>query len=142
MSIIILTIIYLLTVWQVFIHRGRVHIIPKPRSPAELTSLPVSTPSVSEAVRIVSNEAIPTEAGEPVQKCIQERLNKFVLFLHVAIEYYFGVEFLLWCKYRSVQCGCTSQNWSFSVAIFLDFHQILDHFYILPTVMSLSQWLM
>ena len=61
---------------QVFIHRGQLHIIPKPRSPAELTSLPISTPSIQEAVCIVSDEAIPTEASEPVQKCIQERLNR------------------------------------------------------------------
>jgi hypothetical protein len=70
--------------FQVFIHRGQLHIIPKPRSPAELTSLPVSTPTIQEAVRIVKDGAIPTEASEPVQKCIQERLSRF---LHVARYY-------------------------------------------------------
>ena len=65
---------------QVFIHQGQLHILPKPRSPAELTSLPVSIPTVREAVRIVSDGAIPTEASEPVQKCIQERLRRFILF--------------------------------------------------------------
>ena len=71
------------SMWQVFIHGDQLHIIPKPRSPAELTSLPVSTPSVHEAVRIVSNEAIQTEASEQIQKCIQERLSRFVFYVRI-----------------------------------------------------------
>ena len=72
------TYIFSIIPWQVFIHRGQLHIIPKPRSPAELTSLPVSTPSIQEALHIVSDEAIQTEASEPIQQCIQERLDRFV----------------------------------------------------------------
>lgn len=61
---------------QVFIHKGQLHIIPKPRSPAEITSLPVYTPTIQDAVHIVGDDSIPTLASEPVQRCILERLKK------------------------------------------------------------------
>ena len=63
-----------------FIHKGQLHIIPKPRSPAEVTVLPVSNPTIQEAVQIVLNKAIPTLASEPIQQCIQERLKRLAIF--------------------------------------------------------------
>ena len=59
---------------QVFIHKGRVHIIPKPRSPAEIGLLPVTTPIISEAIELVENENINTKCSSKVQESIDNRL--------------------------------------------------------------------
>lgn len=58
---------------QVFVHRGKLHIIPKPRTPAELTLLPVAAPTIREATQLVRSKA-PTEASESVQQTIHRRI--------------------------------------------------------------------
>ena len=74
---------------QVFIMNGRVHIIPKPRTPAEISRYPVATPTISEALRLVRSESIPTEASQQVQSCIEDRIGRYavILALHSIIVY-------------------------------------------------------
>lgn len=62
---------------RVFIYQGNLHIIPKPHNPAQVGVLPVSTPSVSEAVKLVRTQALITRASDPVQAAIQKRLSCF-----------------------------------------------------------------
>ena len=61
---------------QVFISRGCLHIIPKPRSPAEMTVLPIATPTIREAIKLVGGE-FPTEAPPPVQAAIQKKIERY-----------------------------------------------------------------
>ena len=59
---------------KVFIHKGKLHIIPKPRTPAEVTLLPVATPTINQAIRLVQGEA-PTEASDAIQEAIRRRIS-------------------------------------------------------------------
>lgn len=66
--------VYQITV-QVFIHNGLLHIIPKPRSPADVTRFPVAMPTIQEAIRLVADPLIETAASETVQKAVQSRIK-------------------------------------------------------------------
>jgi len=59
---------------QVFLYQGRLHVIPKPRSPADIGILPVTTPTIRTAVDLVRSERVQTEASEGLQECIRKRL--------------------------------------------------------------------
>ena len=72
--ILFLTTVHHMTV-QVFIHKGLLHIIPKPRSPADVTRFPVAMPTIREAIRLVGDPLIETAASEAVQKAVQSRIK-------------------------------------------------------------------
>ena len=69
---------------QVFLHRGEVHIIPKPRSPAEIGLHPVDTPTIQEAVKLVRSEGVETRASSKVQECIQTRISRYTVSMAIA----------------------------------------------------------
>ena len=58
-------------------HRGCVHIIPKPHSPADIGLYPVTTPPLEEAVRLVLDEGLDIVASQKVQDCISKRLGRY-----------------------------------------------------------------
>ena len=61
---------------QVFIYDGKVHIIPRPQSPSEVTTLPGGTPNLADAVNCVRQYATTTLASDKIQKDIQRRIGK------------------------------------------------------------------
>ncbi|KAL2920067.1 hypothetical protein HK105_200133 [Polyrhizophydium stewartii] len=58
---------------RVFLHRGRVHIIPMPRTANERAVLPESTPPLELALRIVADPAIATTASTAIQEHVDRR---------------------------------------------------------------------
>ncbi|KAL7746517.1 hypothetical protein RI367_008167 [Sorochytrium milnesiophthora] len=58
---------------RTFLHRGKVHIIPLPRTPAEIALLPSGAVSLERAIQIVRSPQLQTEASEPVQQAILKR---------------------------------------------------------------------
>ena len=61
-----------------FLHRGDVHIIPKPRTPGEVRDYPVATPTLERALELVRSEEVTTRANPRVQECIKLRIARCV----------------------------------------------------------------
>lgn len=57
-----------------FVHNGKVHIIPIPSTPGELTIYPTGTPTVLQAVQLVFGVQI-TEAAVQIQRAIGQRID-------------------------------------------------------------------
>ena len=57
-----------------FIHRGNIHIIPKPSNPAEIIYYPVSAPMLPQALSLVRSDT-PTVASKSVQEAIQKKIK-------------------------------------------------------------------
>ncbi|XP_066292192.1 protein ecdysoneless homolog [Branchiostoma lanceolatum] len=62
---------------RVFLFHGQVHIIPQPRSPAEIACVPAGTPSLPQALNIVSRYPGLTVAGRPTQDDIINRIGSY-----------------------------------------------------------------
>jgi hypothetical protein len=62
---------------RVFLCRGSLHVIPQPQTPAEISRYPVATPTLREAVELVSDPATPTEAAQVVQEALLHRISCF-----------------------------------------------------------------
>ena len=61
---------------QVFIFDGKVHIIPIPETPAELTFLPHTLPSIQEAIICLREHQEVTMANEKIQQDILARVTE------------------------------------------------------------------
>lgn len=62
--------------FQVFIHDGRVHIIPIPSTPGELPIYPTGTPTVFQALQLVFG-VHNTVAAAKIQTAINQRINRY-----------------------------------------------------------------
>ncbi|KAI8512137.1 hypothetical protein Bbelb_087760 [Branchiostoma belcheri] len=62
---------------RVFLFHGQVHIIPQPRSPAEIACVPAGTPSLRQALDIVSRYPGLTVAARPTQDAIINRIGSY-----------------------------------------------------------------
>ncbi|OWF55919.1 protein ecdysoneless homolog [Mizuhopecten yessoensis] len=62
---------------RVYIYNGQLHIIPLPQSPADITSLPGSVPSISDAVQCVRTCSPAAVASASIQQAVQTRINEF-----------------------------------------------------------------
>ncbi|XP_074649522.1 protein ecdysoneless homolog [Tubulanus polymorphus] len=62
---------------RIFLHRGKVHIVPIPQNPADAVLFPLWTPSIEEAIKCITENPDKTEASEAVQKTIQRRLSGY-----------------------------------------------------------------
>ena len=60
--------------FQVFVHDGKVHIIPIPSTPGELTIYPTGTPIIDQALHLVFGPHN-TEAAARIQKTISQRIE-------------------------------------------------------------------
>ena len=60
--------------FQVFVHNGRVHIIPIPTTPGEVTIYPTGTPILGQALQLVFGPH-KTEAVLKIQKAIRQRIE-------------------------------------------------------------------
>lgn len=54
------------------------HIIPRPLTPADVTCYPVATPTLQEAVDLVVNPMVPTQASKAVQEAVQLRTSWYM----------------------------------------------------------------
>lgn len=61
---------------RVFIRQGFLHILPLPSTPAELYRLPVS-PSITDALEVLSRGDLQTKAADPVQAALQSRIGSY-----------------------------------------------------------------
>lgn len=64
----------MLIIFQVYIHNNELHIIPPPQTPADVTMLPASTPTLQEAVNCVQKFASRTRASNGVLKALKARI--------------------------------------------------------------------
>ncbi|OAD78580.1 SGT1 transcription factor [Phycomyces blakesleeanus NRRL 1555(-)] len=63
---------------RVYVHKGKVHIIPLPTTPAEIMQIPsVGKLGRTQAITIVRQSLVPTEASFSVQAIIQERIKGY-----------------------------------------------------------------
>ena len=62
---------------RVFIHRGAVHILPPPRTPAEVTVYPTGTPDLKAALSLIRGRHVITEAAHPIQTIIGKRVATY-----------------------------------------------------------------
>lgn len=62
--------------FQVFIHDGRVHIIPIPSTPGELPIYPTGTPTVFQALQLVFG-VHNTVAAAKIQTAINQRIIRY-----------------------------------------------------------------
>lgn len=60
--------------FQVFVHDGKVHIIPIPSTPGEVTIYPTGTPIIDQALHLVFGPHN-TEAAAKIQKAISQRIE-------------------------------------------------------------------
>ena len=63
--------------FQVFVHDGKVHIIPLPATPGELTIYPTGTPILHQALKLVFGPHN-TEAAAKIQETIRQRIAMWV----------------------------------------------------------------
>ena len=63
--------------FQVFVHDGKVHIIPLPATPGELTIYPTGTPILHQVLKLVFGPHN-TEAAAKIQETIQQRIAMWV----------------------------------------------------------------
>ncbi|XP_076443886.1 protein ecdysoneless homolog [Babylonia areolata] len=61
---------------RVYIHGGELHVVPIPQSPNEVSTYPLFTPTIEEAVTLVRNPDINTRAVQPIQDALNARLNR------------------------------------------------------------------
>ena len=62
--------------FQVFVHKGKLHIIPIPSTPGELTVYPTGTPTVSQSLQLVFS-VHKTEATGRIQDAISQRIGMY-----------------------------------------------------------------
>lgn len=60
---------------EVFIYRGAVHIIPLPRTPAELATIP-TTPQIPKSLEIIRTAMVNTQADHAIQEVIHQRIKE------------------------------------------------------------------
>ena len=61
--------------FQDFVRHGKVHIVPIPSNPGELTIYPTGTPTVLQALQLVFSHH-KTEAGPKIQSEIKQRIDR------------------------------------------------------------------
>jgi len=64
--------------FQVFIHGGKVHIIPLPSTPREITLFPTGTPTLTSALEII-NGSSNTLADDKIQQAISQRIQGWAI---------------------------------------------------------------
>ena len=64
--------------FQVFIYNGNLHIIPIPKSPADVAAFPHTFSSVGDAVECIRTYSEQTKASLKVQTTIQNRLKRYI----------------------------------------------------------------
>ncbi|RIA99050.1 SGT1 protein [Glomus cerebriforme] len=62
---------------RVFIYRNELHIIPLPKTPAEILNIPTGKLSIDRAVELIHNDNINTKADINVQLAAFKKLNEF-----------------------------------------------------------------
>ncbi|KAK7456517.1 hypothetical protein BaRGS_00039373 [Batillaria attramentaria] len=62
---------------RVYISNGVLHVIPMPESPSDVNSFPLFTPSVEEAVGLVRNNNLNTQASQAIQDALRKRIDSF-----------------------------------------------------------------
>ena len=60
--------------WQVFIHKGKVHIIPLPQTPAEMVLFPSGEVHLEQAIALIRGPN-PTEASQAIQEALLARIQ-------------------------------------------------------------------
>jgi hypothetical protein len=61
----------------VFIYQNELHIIPLPKTPAEIFNIPAGKLSVDKAVELIRNDNINTKADSNIQLAALEKSNEF-----------------------------------------------------------------
>lgn len=72
---------------RVYIHNNELHIIPPPQTPADVTMLPASTPTLQEAVNCVRKFASRTRASNGVLKALKARIAEYPEKIHENIHH-------------------------------------------------------
>ncbi|XP_060710057.1 protein ecdysoneless homolog [Hemiscyllium ocellatum] len=62
---------------RVFFYRGELHIIPIPQNPGELSWLPASSPTISQALGLLNSHSDKCLAAEPIRKAIRRRIQSY-----------------------------------------------------------------
>ena len=63
------------TFFQVFLKDGKLHFIPVPSNPAEITVYTASTPTLKQAYHLLAS-SLKTAANEHIQNAIQRRISR------------------------------------------------------------------
>ncbi|KAL8587428.1 hypothetical protein ACOMHN_062161 [Nucella lapillus] len=61
---------------RVYIHGGELHVVPIPQNSSEVSTYPLFTPTIEEAVALVRNADVHTRAAQPIQDALQNRLGR------------------------------------------------------------------
>uniref|UniRef100_H2YFU1 Uncharacterized protein n=1 Tax=Ciona savignyi TaxID=51511 RepID=H2YFU1_CIOSA len=62
---------------RVFISHGVMHVLLKPKSPAEISLLPVENPTLEQSLNIISHHPSLTQANSSIVACLQKRMSSF-----------------------------------------------------------------
>ncbi|XP_048419564.1 protein ecdysoneless homolog [Stegostoma tigrinum] len=62
---------------RVYFYRGELHIIPIPQNPGELSWLPVSNPTISQALSLLNTHSDKCLAVESIRKAIRRRIQSY-----------------------------------------------------------------
>ena len=73
--------LFLFFSFQVYIHGGSLHVIPMPHNTGEVSTFPLFTPTVEEAVAFVRNPNLNTRASQPIQDALSRRLNRYLVHI-------------------------------------------------------------
>ncbi|XP_067876574.1 protein ecdysoneless homolog [Heterodontus francisci] len=67
---------------RVFFYRGELHIIPIPQNPGELSWLPASNPTISQALNLLTTHSEKCLAAEPIRKALSRRIQSYPKKIH------------------------------------------------------------
>jgi hypothetical protein len=59
---------------RIFVREGSLHILPLPTSPAEIGVYPVTTPTLAQALPLLSTSTL---AAQPIQRALQTRIGQY-----------------------------------------------------------------
>lgn len=83
---------------RVFLYQGKLHIVPLPTKPSEITIFPAGTPTINQSLKILKENSKITVASQwiqdPILRIIQECPNK-ASFHHVLCHLPMAVKYLL-----------------------------------------------
>ena len=64
-----------------YIHGGSLHVVPMPHNAGEVSTFPLFTPTIEEAVAFVRNPNLDTRASQPIQDSLSRRLNRYLVLI-------------------------------------------------------------
>ena len=77
----VMTMTVSVSIFQVYLYEGTIHLIPYPLTPAHIALLPTGTPTLAEAVTCIRDNPSLTMAEAKVQQEIQARLQGYVYIM-------------------------------------------------------------